>query len=481
LKFFPTLLLLFAGFMPGASGAEERGALVPWPKGPLPLSADFAVKVNGADIPVYQAGSFQCAPFAFTGSVTVQVTCLKKTFSTVQINPLSKGITARRVGNTISFTLNQPRKLEIQINGATSQVKEGDKLLYLFADAPEADPPKPDDPSVIYFAPGVHDVPGGHLIVDDSDPHTSLYVAPGALLNASLEIKRNTKPFLIHGFGFIQNPSTLEAKKTKSAYSCLKLRSCHHVTAKDVTLFNSVWYAIGFAGGSDNLVQNVKELNVCVNTDGISFSSTSNNLVEDSFIVGNDNLIVIGGGGKTGPDRTRGGPAKNTIRSCTFVKSSYAGNWAFPQGDGPIGSGNLVDDCDVIRVNGEPGLIRVVWGKLTTIDNLVFQNIRVQSLEGYLADPSKNGKNRPNRFLSLEQTGLNYTHTPTTEDAAADRQYARTMTLKNIQLPALLPSWIAPGKWTVTFDHVTVGGKLATSDEDLHLIKGQGVVTRYLP
>ena len=467
--------------MCGASGVEERGTLAPWPKGPLSLSADFAVKVNGADIPVYQAGSFQCAPFAFTGSVTVEVTCLKEAVSTVQINPLSKGIKTRRVGNTISFTLDRPRNLEIQINGATSQVKEGDKLLYLFADAPETDAPKPDDPSVLYFGPGFHDVPGGHLIVDDSDPHTSLYVAPGAVLNASLEIRRNKNPFLIHGFGFIQNPTTQEEKKAKKAHPCLVMRSCHHLTVRDVTFFNSVFYCIVF-GGSENLVRNVKELNVCVNSDGLSFyGNASDNIVEESFIVGNDNLIVIGGGGKTGPDPTRGGPAQNTIRGCTFVKSSYAGNWVFPQGDGPIGPGNLVDDCDVIRVNGEPGLIRVVWGKLTTIDNLVFQNIRVQSLEGYRADPSKNGKDRPNRFLSCEQTGLNYTHTPTTEDAAADRQYARTMTLKNIQLPALLPSWIAPGKWTVTFDHVTVGGKVATSDEDLHLTKGEGVVTRYLP
>lgn len=460
-------LFLISGSIPAA---ENR--VICYPHAPLPASSEFSIKANGEAIPVYLAGTFRCAPFAFSGTVQVEV-AYNGQISSYQINPLSKGIVARQDGNRLLFTLDKPEKLEIQINGATSQVKDGDKLLYLFADAPEVDPPSPNDPSVLYFGPGTHDVPGGHLVVDDSDPHTSLYVAPGALLNASLEIKRNARPFLVHGFGFIQNPTTMEQKKAKAGHSCLILRSCHHVTVSDLTFFNSVWYAIGFSGGSENVVRNIKELNVCVNTDGISFGGSSNNLVEDSLIVGNDNLIVIGGSGKNGP-------SNNTVRGCTFVKSSYAGNWVFPQGAGPIGPGNLIDDCDVIRVNGEPGLIRVVWGNLTTVDNLVFQNIRVQSLEGYLADPSKNGKDRPNRFLSCEETGKTYNHAPSQEDAARDMQSARSMTFKNIRLPALLPSYIAPGKWTITFDHVYVGGKVATSDADLQLTKGDGVVTKYV-
>ena len=201
----------------------------------------------------------------------------------------------------------------------------------------------------------------------------------------------------------------------------------------------------------------MKVLNLIVNSDGITFHGcASNNVVENSLIVGNDNLIVIGAGDWL----LR--PSHNTIRGCTFVKSSVDGNWAFPHGDGAIGPGNLIADCDVIRCNWEPALIRAFYGKLTTIDNLVFQDIRVQALAenpAYLQMP--NG----NRFLSLESDGIGY---------------VRTMTFKNIFLPKVVTSFIAPGRWHVSFDHVFIAGKVAKCDADLKLTKGAGVVTEYI-
>ena len=441
-------LSLLTVLMMGIQVFAAAGVIV-YPESPLPRATEFIVKANGQDIAVYNAGTFRCAPFAFSGSVTVEVAYARGTIHAYQINPVSKGIVVRQNGNTLAFTLNQPEKLEIQINGATSQVADGDKLLYLFADAPEVNAPKFDDASVLYFGPGNHDLPGGELKIDDSNPHSALYVAPGAVLNASLDIKR-TRPFKIFGRGFIQNPFT-----TKGHYA-LGLKGCIGLEVEDVVFFNSIWHGIKILGGHDNVVRNVKTLHYVVNSDGVSLQgSTASNLVDNCFIVGNDNLIVIGGA------RDPGALAGNVIRGCTFIKSSYAGNWAFPQGNGGIGPGNLVDDCDVVRCNGEVGWIRMVYGTPTTMDNLTFQNIRVQSLAGYQPDPQKDGKNR---LLSLEADGP---------------EYARTLTLKNIYLPSAQTSFITPGRWTIIFDHVYVNGRAATCDADLKLTKGEGVATRY--
>ena len=294
------------------------------------------------------------------------------------------------------------------------------------------------------------------LRIDDSDPHSAMYVAPGAVLNAALEINRKT-PFKVFGRGFIENPATVAEKKLHRAHGALQTRGCIGLMVEDVIFFNSIQHGITFSGGHGNTVRNVKTLHYVVNSDGITFLGNAlGNLVENSFIVANDNLIVIGGA------RDEKGMAGNTVRGCTFVKSSYAGNWGFPQGDGAIGPGNVVEDCDVIRCNGEVGLICMFWAKPTTVDHLTFQNIRVQSLDGYAPNPVKTGFNR---FLSLESEGV---------------EYERSITLKDIHLPSAQTSFIAPGKWEITFDHVYIAGKPAKSDADLNLSKGEGVVTQYI-
>ncbi len=426
------------------------GSVVIYPETPLPHAKEFSVKADGCDIGVYNAGTFRCAPFAFSGEVTVEVTYRLGDIRSFQINPLSKSIVAHQNGNTLTFKLTRPEKLEIQINGATSQIVDGNKLLYLFADAPEANPPAPDDKTVIYFGPGLHNLPDGVLKVDNTDTHSALYLAPGAVLNAAVDIKRS-KPFTLYGRGFIRNPF-----KTKD-HMAIRFSNCKNVVVKDVVFFDSISHGICFFGGSDNLVKNVKALHYIVNSDGITFhDSCARCRVEDCFIVGNDNLIVIGGG------RGQQGATENIVQGCTFIKSSYAGNWGFPQGDGPIGSGNVINDCDVIRCNGEVGLVRMFWAKPTTMANLVFQNIRVQSFAGYQPNPQKTNLNR---FLSLESDGVGY---------------AREMTFKDIYLPSEQTSFIAPGKWTIIFDHVYVANKAATSDADLKLTKGAGVVTKYI-
>jgi hypothetical protein len=441
-------LVAFASLI-ATSQVFATGKVIVYPETPLPHAAEFSVKADGNAIAVYDAGTFRCAPFAFSGAITVEVTYRAGEIRSYQVNPLSKGIVARQNSNTLTFTLTKPEKLEIQINGATSQVVDGNKLFYIFADAPETNVPRPDDPNVIYFGPGNHNPSGGVVRIDDSNPDSEMYLAPGAVLNAALEIKR-TKPFKIYGRGFIRYPFT-----TKNHFA-LRMDECVNLLVEDVILFDSISHSIKFFGGHNNVVRNVKTLHHVVNSDGISFHrSAYSNLVDNCFIVGNDNLIVIGGGGRIGA-------SYNLVRDCTFIKSSYAGNFGFPQGDGSIGPGNLIDDCDVIRCNGQVGLIRMFWAKPTTIDHLTFQNIRVQSLDGYAPNPEKTNLNR---FLSLESDG---------------REFVRSITLKDIYLPSAQTSYIAPGNWQITFDHVYIAGQPAKSDADLNLTKGEGVVTKYI-
>lgn len=88
--------------------------------------------------------------FDFSGKVEIQVRKNNGTINTAQIRPLSYGIVPVVDGNIISFSLDRPRKLSLEVNG--------DKLqnLHIFANAILDEKPSLDNPDVIYFGPGLH-------------------------------------------------------------------------------------------------------------------------------------------------------------------------------------------------------------------------------------------------------------------------------------------------------------------------------------
>ena len=70
---------------------------------------------------------------------------------------MSKGIEYTVRENMIYFSLDKPGKFSIEIN--ENRVNN----LHVFANEPETEVPNPDDPGVVYFAPGFHrpkDLPG---------------------------------------------------------------------------------------------------------------------------------------------------------------------------------------------------------------------------------------------------------------------------------------------------------------------------------
>jgi hypothetical protein len=449
-------------FALGAMPSTVADNVVTYPNPPIPPAAEFVVLAN--DIPVYvcNAGTFRTSTFAFSGKVTIQVIYKGKIHS-YAINPTSKGIKASQSGNTLTFTLLSPQKLEIQINGASSQITDNDKLLYLFADAIETDAPAANDPDIYYVGPGHHTVPGNSIEFSPKDNYKGLYLAPGALLEAVVSVSHKSN-FKISGRGFIRNPFTDKSR------SMLNVTNSTDVTIKDIHLYDSIQHVMGFGSGQDKkghdiTVTNVKSMHYIVNSDGVTlFGPVSNVTIDDCFIIGNDNLIVLGGAGGSEPL----GPFNNTIRNCTFIKSSYAGNWFFPQGNsrpnsgGNIGPNNFIIDCDIIRMNGERGLITEWWGDPTAIENVVLDNIRVQSFRGYEPNPSKSSTNR---LLCLLST---------------DKIHKKELTLRNMRLPSAQTSEIADGLWVINFDHVFVNDKPVKSDADLSLTKGKSVVTNYI-
>jgi hypothetical protein len=167
----------------------------------------YVVSVNGQEVPVFHAGlDVYFASFDFTGTVDVKVTAgrYKGVMSTdqkyvgqvdwqwyypiegadfwlgnAQVRPMAKNIVSQTSGANVTFSISEPGQYTIERPG-TSNYR--DRVLFLFANAPETDRPKPGDKNVIYLEPGLH-----HRNIDLSSGQT-LYLEAGAVLFGAVNV-----------------------------------------------------------------------------------------------------------------------------------------------------------------------------------------------------------------------------------------------------------------------------------------------------
>ena len=118
------------------------------------------------------------AYFDFDGNVEVEVTSNKGAVDTARIRPLSYEITPAVSGDKLTFTLDRPRNLSVEVNGDIFH------NLHLFANPIDTHRPSAKTlknlkkhKNLIYFAPGVHELEGGVMSVPAG---STIYVDGGA-------------------------------------------------------------------------------------------------------------------------------------------------------------------------------------------------------------------------------------------------------------------------------------------------------------
>ena len=190
LSFLLWCVLVVGSLLPAASGTVRS---YPAPAGEE-LSKDYTVKVEGREVPVYvakvapadparrwqamddkarSADFFEKASFAYfdmDGPVTVTVSC-PGAIRSAKILPSSLNIIPTVQGTSLSLTMTNPKPLTLEINGTWVGA------LHLFANPLESDVPRPGDPNVLYFGPGIHEAT--HVVVSNNQ---TVYIAGGALV-----------------------------------------------------------------------------------------------------------------------------------------------------------------------------------------------------------------------------------------------------------------------------------------------------------
>ncbi|MBN1444294.1 MAG: hypothetical protein JXA90_16395 [Planctomycetes bacterium] len=279
-----------------ASGSKGEPVVVtyPAPEGEA-LSSDYEVWAGGKKVDVYSArvldepfagkqwdygGTYSFASFDVSGRVEVRISS-KRSLRDVVIRPAAAGVrTAVQDDGSLIVTLDGPRKLSVEPDGRKGP-------LLLFANPLETDAPKPGDPDVIHFGPGVHKPE--KIAVGSGQ---TLYIAGGAVVKAEVVVEG--KGIRILGRGILDGSDWPWRKGPVG--NLIAIRRSEDVEVSGITCRGSShWTIVPFASRRVT-IRNVKLCNSRVqNDDGINPCNSQDVLITDCFIRSDDDCVALKG------------------------------------------------------------------------------------------------------------------------------------------------------------------------------------------
>ncbi len=267
--------------VPGLAGVTTYSA----PPGEA-VSGDYAVEVNGKPVDVYAAqseffeGDYFFASFDFSGRAEIHVTSAAA-LDNVVVQPTSSAVRVeRRDSKEITLAADAPLRISIERNGRI-------KPLLLFGNAEETDAPRPDDPNVVYFPPGVHRA--GKIALTDNQ---TLYLAGGAVVKGCVHAKGAN--ITIRGRGILAGEES--PRFQGPGRYLLDCQDCQNVTVRDITLRNP-WSWTFVTWNCDGVV--IDNVKICgsrmINDDALDLVNTQNAVVRNCFFRTQDDSIAVKG------------------------------------------------------------------------------------------------------------------------------------------------------------------------------------------
>ncbi|MEU9892197.1 putative Ig domain-containing protein [Streptomyces phaeochromogenes] len=429
----------------GRPGAADRLVVHPVPTG-LPLNTSFSVKARKPGggwrtVPVLRARTrtvdettgagivrdTSVASLDFTGTVEVEVTSSKGAIGSVRIRPLSYAIEHEVSGDTVRFSLTEPRNLSIEMDGDLYD------NLHLHANPIEQQRPDADDPDVLYFGPGIHTVPDDVLQVPSGK---TVYLAGGAVLKARVDFTNVENARLI-GRGILYDAdggTTVAFSRNIEIDGILVLDprtgySCAIGQSRQVTVRNLHSYSCGQWG------------------DGIDVFSSEDVLIEGVFMRNSDDCVAV---------YAHRWDYYGDCRNITVRDSTLWADVAHPVNIGTHGDPEkpevieniVLSDIDVLQ-HREPQVLYQGCFALNPGDGTLIRNVRIQDVrvEDFTCGQLVNMRVMANRYNASPGRGIEDVYV---RNLAYDGTHADTAILAGYDADRPVRN--------VTFQNLTVNG-----------------------
>lgn len=358
--------------------------------------------------------------FSFEGEVKVIVQNKNRKIDHLKVLPRSANIKITKENDSVaSFVIKKPGHYSVEFEGGIFV----EHPLLIFANPLEENIPDKNDPNVLYFEKGYHDIGDTNVIANGK----TVYLEGGAYVMGQFQAE-DVADIQIRGRGIISGEQY--AARTKN--HMITMRNAKHIKMEGITMIHAPRYFVSL-NGSNHHLHNLKMMGWWFSTDGIS--AGENTLIENCFFKVNDDAIKL-------------------YRSNTVVKNCVI--WQLENGapfmiswNGSKDFGNIqVSNIDVIRVehhwdNENLAVIAAVHGGQAKISNFLFEDIRIDNSKWRMfhlvTRPNRWGKWNPEKGSLSNFTFRNFefygTQTIKSLIMGHDKKHpVRDMTFKNMYI-----------------------------------------------
>lgn len=305
--------------------------------------------------------------FDFSGKVELMVKVNNGQINNLKIRPLAKNIQPSVQDNIILFSLENPVKLSLEING--------DRLhnLHIFANPLETEKPDPNDPDIIYFGEGIHrpqDTPGNVFHIPSGK---TVYLAPGAIIRGKFHCDKVENVRFI-GRGIIDEPER-----------GFELTHCTNIEIDGITVINPSHYTV-YGGDVNGLkINNLKSFSCKGWSDGIDLMSCSNVDINDIFLRNSDDCIAIYTHRWNFYGDARNYRIRNAILWADVAHPVNIGLHGNSEGTPEVIENLHFSDIDILEHDEDDrnyqGCIAFSVSDNNLVRNIKFENIRIENIQ----------------------------------------------------------------------------------------------------
>ncbi len=286
----------------------------------------------------------------------------EKTITSAVIRPLSLGISCRINGSKLSFKLDKPCNISVEINGGT------DDTLFIFAnESKEYD--LSGYKNIIRFEKGIHDIDEMKI----TDNSTAVIFDEGAVVNGRL-VADGVDGLKICGKGSITMKNYTRGLPEEMT-RCVEILNCRNIVAEDFCILDSCNWSFRLNGCDDAEISNIKIIGCRGNSDGIDVCGSRNIHITGCFVRAYDDGFVVKGF-DTG-----------NVENVVFEKSTLWNDMARPIEVGvelrcETVKNVIFRDIDVIHSLTCYPIFGIHHGDRAVLSDIHYENIRVENAPG---------------------------------------------------------------------------------------------------